>query len=64
MSAKFEQMISSINLKSHELRPTLKSCSIPIHRLGEMKNSHELPVGRDFFFLKSLLSKKIYDKKI
>ena len=50
MSAKFEQMISSINLKSTELMPTLKSCSIPIHQLGEMKNSHEPPVGRNFFF--------------
>ena len=31
-------------------RPTLKSCSFPIHRLGEIKNSHEPPAGRNFFF--------------
>ena len=44
-------------------RSTLKSCSFPIHRSGEMKNSHEPPAGRNFFFAISL-SKKIYVKKI
>ena len=40
------------------LRPTLKSCSFPIHLLGEIKNSHEPPAGRNSFFAISL-SKKI-----
>ena len=31
--------------KSH-LRPTLKSCSFPIHQPGKIKNSHKLPAGR------------------
>ena len=38
--------------------PTLKSCLFPIHRPGEIKNSHEPPAGRTFFFAISL-SKKI-----
>ena len=41
-------------------RPTLKSCSFPIHRLGGTKNSHEPPANRNFFFAISL-SEKIYD---
>ena len=40
-----------------------KSCLFPIHRPGEIKNSHEPPAGRNSFFAISL-SKKIYDKKI
>ena len=31
-------------------RLTLKSCSFPIHGPGEIKNSHEPPMGRNFFF--------------
>ena len=30
-------------------RPTLKSCSFPLHRQSELKKSHELPLGRNFF---------------
>ena len=43
------------------VRPTLKSCLFPIHQPGEIKNSHEPPVDRNFFFA-IILSKKIYDK--
>ena len=39
-------------------RPTLKSCSFPIHQPGEIKNSHEPPTGRNFFFSISLFKKK------
>ena len=44
--------ISTGNLMS--LRPILKSCSFPIHRPDEIKNSHEPPAGRNFFFAISL----------
>ena len=40
---------------------TLKSCSIPIHRLSEIKNSHKLPAGRNFF-LQSLCLKRYTTK--
>ena len=50
-------------LKNLCVRPSLKSCSFLIHRLGEEKNSHEAPTGGNFFFAISL-SKKIYDEKI
>ena len=54
---------NSEHKKAKAVKPTLKSCSCPIHRLGEIKNSHQLAAGRKFFFAISL-SKKIYDKKI
>ena len=50
-----------LNFLGPLMRPTLKSCSFPIHRPGEIKNSHEPPAGRNIFFAISL-SKKIYDK--
>ena len=31
-------------------RSTLKSCSFPINRPGEIKNSHKPPASRNFFF--------------
>ena len=43
-------------------RPTLKSCSFPIHQPGYIKNSNKLPWVETFFAIS--LSKKIYDKKI
>ena len=46
-----------------DFRPILKSCSFPIHRPGEIKNSHEPPAEETFFFAISL-SKTLYDKKI
>ena len=39
-------------------RPTLKSCSFPIHQPGEIKNSHEPPTGRNFFFQSLCLKRK------
>ena len=39
-------------------RPTLKSCSFPIHQPGETKNSHEPPTGRNFFFQSLYLKRK------
>ena len=39
-------------------RANLKSCSFHIHWLGEIKNSHELPAGRNFFL--QFLCLKIY----
>ena len=45
-------------------RPTLKSCSFPIHWPGEIKNSHVPPANRNFFFFAISLSKKMYNKKI
>ena len=35
-------------------RATLKSCSFPINRPGETKNSHEPPAGRFFIFFCNL----------
>ena len=46
-------------LQNVVLRPTLKSCWFPIHQLFEIKNSHEPPVDRNFFFAISL-SDEIY----
>ena len=43
---------------SPSLRPTLKSCSFPIHQPGEIKLSLEPPTGRNFFFLQSLCLKR------
>ena len=43
-------------------RPTLKSCSFPIHWPGEIQTSHGPTAGRDFFAIS--LSKKMYNKKI
>ena len=40
------------------MRPTLKSCSFPIHWLGEIKNSHKTPTGRNFFCVLSVCVKK------
>ena len=57
----------SLNVAKTEFvifRPTLKSCSFPIHRPGKIKNSHEPPAGTNFFFFAISLSKKIYNKKI
>ena len=45
---------------SYGFRPTLKNCLFPIHRPGEIKNSHEPPAGRNVFFAISL-AKKIYN---
>ena len=44
------------------LRPILKSCLFPIHRLGEIKNSHELPANRNIF-LQSLCLKRYTIKR-
>ena len=44
------------------MRPTLKSCLFPIHWLDEIKNSHEPPVGRNFF-LQSLCLKRYMTKR-
>ena len=44
-------------------RPTLKSCSFPIHRLGGIKNSHEATANRNFFFLQSLCLKRYTIKR-
>ena len=43
-----------LNFLGPLMRPTLKSCSFPIHRPGEIKNSHEPPAGRNFFFFCNL----------
>ena len=48
---------------STQMGPVLKSCSFPIHRQGEIKNSHEPPWVETFLFAISL-SKKLYDKNI
>ena len=45
------------------IRPGLKSCSIPIHQPCEIKNSLELPAGRNFFFLQSLCLKRYMTKR-
>ena len=44
------------------VRPTFKSSLCPTHRLGEIKNSHEPPAGRDFF-LQSLYLKRYKTKR-
>ena len=49
-------------INSFSIRPTLKSCSFPIHRLREIKNSHEAPAGRKFF-LQSLCLKRYIIKR-
>ena len=43
------------------MKPTLKSCSCPIHQPGEIKNSYEPPAGRNFFL--QLLCLKRYTIK-
>ena len=55
----FEAWSLAVPMRSHALfyflhynsipRPTLKSCSFPIHRPGETKNSHKPAVGKNFF---------------
>ena len=42
-------MFQSIHNYSSVARASLKSCSFPIHRPGEIKNSHLPPAGRKFF---------------
>ena len=39
-----------MNLPYNIIRPTLKSYLFPIRRQGEIKNSHEPPMGRKVFF--------------
>ena len=56
--------IPYFNFGKYHIRPALKSCSFPIHRPGEMKNSQEPPAGRNIFLYAISLSKKIYEKKI
>ena len=45
-----------------DFRPILKSCSFPIHRPGEIKNSHEPPAGGKCF-LQSLCLKRYTIKR-
>ena len=65
MSKRLSKYIASFDCFDKSLlilsvRPTLKSCPLPIHRQGETKNSHEPPTGRNFFFIFAIsLSKKI-----
>ena len=54
-SAHIKEKISKAN-RGIGIRPTL-SCSCPIHQPGEIKNSHEPPIGRNFFFAISLSEK-------
>ena len=53
------ERISAIMKTMTSTRPTLKSCSFPTHQLGEIKNRHKPPAGRNFFTIS--LSEKIYD---
>ena len=47
------------------IRPTLKKVAhLVVHYPGEIKNSHKLPAGTNFFFFVIYLSKKIYNKNI
>ena len=48
-------------VKSYLIRPTLKSCWFPIHRPGEIKNSHE-PPRVETLFLQSLCRKRYTTK--
>ena len=64
---------SFVKMKSYRLNPnlvlhlcaagaTLKSCLFPVHRPGEIKNSHEPPASRNFF-LQSLHFKRYTIKR-
>ena len=45
------------------IRPNLKSCLFPIHRPGEIKNSHEPPAIRNFFLFCNLCLKRYMMKR-